>query len=342
MVEAKHILVTGGAGYIGSHTVVELINSGFTPVVVDDFRNSRRQMIDGIEKITGRDVLVHEIDICDRKALKEVFLKYPFQGIIHFAAYKAVGESVEQPLMYYRNNLIGFMNCLELAIEHKVGNFVFSSSCTVYGEPDEVKCVSELSPQKPPSSPYGNTKKIGEEIINDTIQSGAPIKALNLRYFNPIGAHPSGEIGELPLGRPNNLLPIVTQTGIGKIDHLVVNGGDYNTVDGTCVRDYIHVSDVAEAHVRGLKWLMNQNEPHSESLNIGTGKGTSVLEIIHTFEEVSGRSLNWKMGSRRKGDVVEIYADVSKANRLLDWKTKRTVREAVKDAWNWEKKLHNE
>lgn len=342
MANAKYILVTGGAGYIGSHTVVELINSGFKPVVVDDFRNSRKRMIAGIEKITGQQVLIHEIDICDRKALKAVFRQYPFQGIIHFAAYKAVGESVEEPLMYYRNNLVSLMNCLELAIEFKVNNFVFSSSCTVYGEPDEVKCVSESSSQKPPSSPYGNTKKIGEEIIRDTIKSGAPLKGLNLRYFNPIGAHPSGEIGELPLGRPNNLLPIVTQTGIGKIEQLVVNGGDYNTIDGTCVRDYIHVSDVAEAHVRGLNWLMDQSTPHIESLNIGTGKGTSVLEIIHTFEEVSGCSLNWKMGSRRKGDVVEIYADVSKANRLLDWKTKRSVRDAVKDAWNWEKKIRNE
>ena len=342
MSKLKNILVTGGAGYIGSHTVVELIENGYTPVVLDDFRNSDPRIITGIETITNSKVIVRKVDVCDRAKLAEVFREFNFLGIIHFAAYKAVGESVDKPLDYYRNNLLGLINCLELALEYKTENFVFSSSCTVYGEPEGEKVVSESSKTQNPKTPYGNTKAIGERIIEDVIASGANIKILNLRYFNPVGAHESILIGELPLGRPNNLLPILTQSAIGKLGTFVVNGNDYNTIDGTCVRDYIHVSDVADAHVKGMEWLENQKEPLSDVINIGTGKGSSVLEIIHTFEEVSGMKLNWKFGERRQGDVEEIYADVKKSRSVLNWKSQKTIKDAVIGAWKWELKLKNE
>lgn len=336
------ILVTGGAGYIGSHTVVELLQNDFEPVIVDDYRNSDKKVLDRIEQITGIKPLNYAIDICDFEKLEEVFKNEKFDGIIHFAAYKAVGESVGYPLKYYRNNLLGLLNVLELAEKYNVLNFVFSSSCTVYGEPElSVKKVTEETKTKSANSPYGATKQMGERIIEDFAKSGAELKMLNLRYFNPVGAHFSGLIGELPIGKPNNLLPFVTQTGAGIHSHLTIFGNDYNTIDGTCVRDYIHVSDVAEAHVKGLQWLLNQNDALVEIVNIGTGKGNSVLEIVNVFEKISGEKLNWKFGPRRSGDVEEIFADASKAERLMGWKANRTIEDAVRDAWNWEQKLRN-
>jgi UDP-glucose 4-epimerase len=342
MNDSKYILVTGGAGYIGSHTVVELYENGFTPVIVDDFRNSHYSVIEGLEKITKTDIIYRKIDVCNFNAFENIFIEFSFVGIIHFAAYKAVGESVLEPIKYYRNNLDGLLNCLELAQIYKVHNIVFSSSCTVYGEPKGVNVVTENTSVQPANSPYGNTKQIGEEIINDVINSGAELKILKLRYFNPIGAHDTGLIGELPIGKPNNLLPYVTQTAIGTLQKLIVFGNDYATHDGTCVRDYVHVCDVANAHVKGLEWLMKQNPNMTDTVNIGTGKGTSVLEIIHIFEKISERQLNWEFGNRREGDVPEIYADVTKAEQLLDWKAKRNVKDAIFDAWTWELKRNND
>ncbi|MCO4814390.1 MAG: UDP-glucose 4-epimerase GalE [Flavobacteriales bacterium] len=342
MNNSKNILVTGGAGYIGSHTVVDLIQNGFNPIIVDDFRNAQKSSVAGIEEIIGRSIEVREIDVCDRVALKKVFEEFSFSGIIHFAAYKAVGESVDSPLSYYRNNIVGLINVLELSIEFNVSNFVFSSSCTVYGEPTDSKVVTENTPIQPANSPYGNTKRIGEEIIEDVIASGVNMKILCLRYFNPVGAHASSLIGELPIGKPNNLLPVVTQCAIGKIPSITVNGNDYDTIDGTCVRDYIHVLDLANAHVKGVEWLAQQENPIVENVNIGTGKGTSVLEVIETFEEISGLKLNWKFGERRAGDVVEIFADVTKSFNLLNWKSNLSARDAIIDSWNWELKLKND
>ena len=336
MNDAKYILVTGGAGYIGSHTVVELYKSGYTPIIVDDFRNSNVSIIEGLEQITNENIVYREIDICDYEEFENVFIEFSFVGAIHFAAYKAVGESVQFPLKYYKNNLLGLINCLELAEKYHVHNIVFSSSCTVYGEPKGVKTVTENSAVQPANSPYGNTKQIGEEIIDDLIKSGSELKILKLRYFNPIGAHSTSLIGELPNGKPNNLLPFVTQTAIGKLKELTVFGNDYNTADGTCIRDYIHVCDLADAHVKSLSWLEKQEDNYTDAINIGTGKGTSVLEIIHTFEEVSDIKLNWKFGERRDGDVEEIYANVDKSAKLLNWQPTKTFKEAIIDAWNWE------
>ncbi|MDX2362532.1 MAG: UDP-glucose 4-epimerase GalE [Crocinitomicaceae bacterium] len=341
MSQTKHILVTGGAGYIGSHTVIELINAGYSPVIADNFRNSHKSAISGISEIAQQEIILRELDVCDLDSFDKVFNEFSFVGIIHFAALKAVGESVERPLDYYRNNVLGLLNCIELAEKHKVRNIVFSSSCTVYGEPKGEKIVNEKTEMGVANAPYGYTKQIGEQMINDVIQSGADLRILNLRYFNPVGAHPSSKIGELPIGKPSNLLPFVTQTGVGIHDALKVFGNDYNTADGTCIRDYVHVMDVASAHVKGIEWLEKQSNSFVEILNIGTGKGTSVLEIIHTFEEVSGKKLNWEFAERREGDIEEIYADVSKAKKLLNWSNERTVKDAVQDAWNWELKLKN-
>ena len=342
MNDVKYILVTGGAGYIGSHTVVKLYNNGYCPVIVDDFRNSHVSVIEGLEKITGEKIIYRKIDVCDYTSFEKVFIEFSFVGIIHFAAYKAVGESVQSPLKYYKNNLTALINCIELAEQYHVENIVFSSSCTVYGEPKGVKIVTEQSEIQKASSPYGNTKQIGEEIIDDLIKSGSSLKILKLRYFNPVGAHETGLIGELPIGKPNNLLPFVTQTGIGKLEGLTVFGNDYSTPDGTCVRDFIHVCDLADAHVKSIDWLEKQEESLTEAVNIGTGKGTSVLEIIHTFEKVSELTLNWKFGSRREGDVQEIIADADKSSKLLNWKPTKTVKDAIFDAWNWELKLNND
>ncbi len=342
MKQNMHILVTGGAGYIGSHTVVELINNGKTPVIVDDFRNSDPRIIKGVEEIVQQKVIFKKVDVCDLNAMRKVFEEYSFDGIIHFAAYKAVGESVQEPLMYYNNNLNSLLVCLMLAKEFEVKNFLFSSSCTVYGEPESSPVVTEESPVLEANSPYGATKQMCERILADTTKSGTNIKVLNLRYFNPIGAHHSGFIGELPIGRPNNLLPYLTQTGAGILEELTVFGSDYNTDDGTCVRDYIHVSDLADAHVKGVDWLMKQEGVFNEVVNIGTGHGASVLEIIHTFEKVANLKLNWKFGERRAGDVEKIYADASKAKSLLNWTANRTMEDAIRDAWNWEQKWRNE
>lgn len=340
MNSGKEILVTGGAGYIGSHTVVALIEQGFNPVIIDDLSNSNIDSIKGINKITGKEVQFYQMNICDENALRTVFSKHKFEGIIHFAAHKAVGESVEHPLKYYKNNLIGLLNCLQVANEYNVEKFIFSSSCTVYGLIEGDNVVTEGTKIGEPLSPYGATKAMGEMIIKDTVSSSS-IRVVNLRYFNPVGAHPSGDIGELPIGRPNNLLPFVTQTAVGKYDVLTVNGNDYNTPDGTCIRDYVHVMDVAEAHVKALNWLEEHKSVKLEVINIGTGTGTSVLEIIHIFEAQSNTKLNWKVGPRRAGDIPVIYADVLKAKNLLDWKAKRSVEDAVRDAWNWEQHLNN-
>jgi UDP-glucose 4-epimerase len=335
----RYILVTGGAGYIGSHTVVELNNAGYTPVIADDMRNAHPMILEGIKEITGKNSIHHSIDITDKKALDQLFSSYNFIGIIHFAANKAVGESVADPLLYYRNNIGGLVNVLECAKKHTIKQFVFSSSCTVYGDPGDQKEVSENTPLVKANSPYGNTKLVGEQILNDLFVSDPAFKIMSLRYFNPVGAHSSGRIGEFPLGKPNNLLPYVTQTASGKQEQLTVFGNDYPTADGTCIRDYIHVCDLANAHVQALSWLSDQHDGCNEQVNIGTGKGTSVLELIRAFEKTSQQKLNWKFGPRRPGDVTEIYANADKSKKILNWEAKYTVEDAVRDAWNWELKL---
>ena len=335
----KHILVTGGAGYIGSHTVVALQKQGFIPVIADDFRNANPVVMEGLRHILGHDSILHRIDICDKPAMESLFEKYAFTGVIHFAAYKAVGESVQKPLAYYQNNLVGLLNMLALIEAFEVRNFVFSSSCTVYGEPQGAKEVSEATPKQLPESPYGYTKWMGEQIIADFHRSAPQLKLMNLRYFNPVGAHPSARIGEFPIGKPNNLLPFVTQTAIGKQAHLTVFGNDYPTQDGSCIRDYIHVMDLAEAHVAALTYLMNQNKGLLEAVNIGTGEGTSVLEIVEAFERITGQNLPHVIGPRRAGDVIEIYANASKGQELLGWKARLSIDDAIKDAWAWENYL---
>jgi UDP-glucose 4-epimerase len=337
----KNILVTGGAGYIGSHTVVELFNHGFNPIIVDDFRNSNRIILEGIRKISGKNPKLYEIDLCDLENLRMIFKENKIDGIIHFTAYKAVGESVAFPLKYYSNNLVSLTNVLNCMLEFNINNLVFSSSCTVYGEPIGIKEVSENSEKAKPSSPYGNTKLISENIIEDTFKANPHLKSIRLRYFNPIGAHPSAEIGEFPIGKPNNLLPFVTQTAIGKLEKLTVFGNDYPTIDGTCIRDYIHVVDLANAHVKAMQFLDNQTQGVDEFINIGTGKGTSVLEIIQKFEKISNQKLNWEFGPRRQGDVIEIFANVKKSFEVLNWKSNLTVEDAITDAWKWENHLKN-
>lgn len=332
----KNILVTGGAGYIGSHTVVELINSSYNPIIVDDFRNSDPLILAGIEKITNQKPLIYKIDICNKDALTTIFKENKIDGIIHFAAYKAVGESVAFPLKYYSNNLVSLTNVLECMLAFSVDKMVFSSSCTVYGEPIGLKEVSEDSAKAKPSSPYGNSKLISENIIEDTFAANHHMKTICLRYFNPVGAHPSGNIGELPQGKPNNLLPFVTQTAMGKHKNLTVFGKDYPTEDGTCIRDYIHVVDLAKAHVKAINFLENKDQGLNEAVNIGTGKGTSVLEVIQKFEKISNQKLNWQFGERRSGDVIEIFANAKKSFEKLNWKAELTVDDAIKDAWNWE------
>jgi len=334
------ILVTGGTGYIGSHTVVELINEGFEVVIVDNLSNSNIDVLNGIENITGVRPAFENIDCVDYVSLDKMFEKYrDIEAIIHFAASKAVGESVEKPLLYYRNNLVSLINLLQLMPIHKVYNFVFSSSCTVYGQPD-ILPVTETAPIKPALSPYGNTKQIGEEIIRDVIYAKPDFKSIILRYFNPIGAHPTAEIGELPNGVPNNLLPFVTQTAVGIRKQLQVFGDDYNTPDGSCVRDYINVVDLAKAHVVAVKRLLsNAGKSSVETFNLGTGKGLSVLEIIETFEKVTGVPVPHKIVGRREGDIEKVWADPAYANNELGWKANETVEETLRSAWAWELKL---
>lgn len=334
------ILVTGGAGFIGSHTVVELIERGHTPIIVDDYRNSKSFIVEQIEKITHRKVKTYEIDCCNKAKLKEVFKLEKPDGIIHFAAYKAVGESVEKPLMYYNNNINSLINILELMSEHKVNNIVFSSSCTVYGTADSIP-VTEETPRKPAESPYGNTKQIGEDILTDYQKSNLDKNVTLLRYFNPIGAHPSGLIGELPLGTPNNLVPYITQTAAGIREELTVFGNDYPTKDGTCIRDYIHVVDLANAHIHALE-KQKQQTNKLEVYNVGVGIGTTVLEVVTTFEKVTDQNLNYKIGPRRSGDVIEIYSDNKKIVTELSWKPKFTLEDALEHAWNWQNKINND
>jgi len=334
------ILVTGGAGYIGSHTVVELQKVGFEVVIVDNLSNSNIDVLNGIEKITGIRPAFENIDCVDYVSMDRMFEKYKdIEAIIHFAASKAVGESVEKPLLYYRNNLVSLINLLQLMPIHKVKNFVFSSSCTVYGQPD-VLPVTESAPIKAALSPYGNTKQIGEEIIRDTIHANPCYQSIILRYFNPIGAHASAEIGELPLGVPNNLLPFVTQTAIGIRKQLSVFGSDYNTPDGSCVRDYIHVVDLAKAHVIAVQRMLNEKtKSRVETFNLGTGRGLSVLEIIETFERVNGVKIPYKIVDRREGDIEKVWADPAYANNELGWTATETVEETLRSAWAWEQNL---
>lgn len=332
------ILVTGGAGYIGSHTCVELIEAGYDPIIIDNFSNSERFVIDRINEITGKSVTLIEGDCGDEQLLSDTIKKYHTTGIIHFAAYKAVGESSKLPLKYYRNNLGTTAAVLGTVEKTSCKSLVFSSSCTVYGQPDKLP-VTENSPIKPAESPYGRTKQICEDMINDFASSGQEIKALALRYFNPIGAHSSALIGELPLGIPNNLIPFVTQTAAGIREKLTVFGNDYNTVDGTCIRDYIHVVDLAKAHVSAIKFLLESQNPVYDKINIGTGEGKSVLEVVKAFERVNSITLNYQIGSRRPGDVEKVYANASYANKKLGWQAEKSLEDSLKDAWNWQKTL---
>lgn len=334
----KKILVTGGTGYIGSHTAVELIEEGFDPIIIDNLYNSEADVVERIQKITGVKPHLEVMDLCDWEELDRFIQKHPdISAVIHFAAYKAVGESVNKPLDYYRNNLLSLVNLLEVMKRYVIPYLVFSSSCTVYGQPEKLP-VTEDAPLQPATSPYGNTKQIGEAIIRDTTISDSNIKAISLRYFNPIGAHPSALIGELPRGVPENLVPYLTQTAYGVRDELKVFGNDYNTPDGSCIRDYLHVVDLAKAHVVAIKRLIEgRNRTNYEVFNLGTGKGVSVLEAISSFERVSGIKLKYKIVGRRAGDIEKIWADPSFANKELGWKTLSSLDEAMKTAWEWEK-----
>lgn len=330
------ILVTGGTGFIGSHTTVELQQAGYNVVIVDDLSNSKIEVLDGIEKITGIRPAFEQVDLRDKAAAEAVFQKYPdIKGIIHFAASKAVGESVQKPLLYYRNNIVSLINLLELMPKYQVKGIIFSSSCTVYGQPKpENLPVTEEAPHQKATSPYGNTKEINEQIIADYIHSGAAIKSIVLRYFNPIGAHPSAEIGELPNGVPNNLIPYVTQTAMGIRKELTIFGNDYDTPDGTCIRDYIYVVDLAKAHVAAMARVLDKETEPIEYFNIGTGNGNSTLEIVETFEKATGVKLNWKYGPRREGDIEKIWGDCTKANKVLGWKAEAKLEDVLASAWN--------
>ncbi len=335
------ILVTGGTGYIGSHTAVELIENGYQVVIVDNLSNSKIEVLDGIEQISGIRPKFEKFDLCDKSKVFSLFKKYSIHAIIHFAAYKAVGESVEKPLEYYNNNIASLINLLMAMREYNTSSFVFSSSCTVYGQPDELP-VNENAPIKKAMSPYGNTKQISEEILQDTIYANPQMKAISLRYFNPIGAHKTSLIGELPLGVPQNLVPFVTQTAFGLREKLRVFGNDYNTPDGTAIRDYIYVCDLAKAHVIAVKRMLNnENKQNFEVFNLGTGNGNSVLEIIKTFEKVTDKKVNYEIVGRREGDIDKVWADTSYANKELGWQSDTPLDETLKSAWEWEKKIRN-
>ncbi|MDP5062840.1 MAG: UDP-glucose 4-epimerase GalE [Maribacter sp.] len=336
------VLVTGGLGFIGSHTVVELQNKGFEVIIIDDCSNSDENVLEGIKAITGKKPLYEKIDLKEKHKVEDFFQCYQdVVGVIHFAASKAVGESVEKPLLYYENNIGTLVYILKELCKKNKASFIFSSSCTVYGQADKMP-ITEDAPIKVAESPYGNTKQMGEEIIADTCKVTPSLNAIALRYFNPMGAHPSGEIGELPIGVPQNLVPFITQTGIGLRDQLSVFGDDYPTPDGTCIRDYIYVVDLAKAHVIALERLLSgKNESNYEVFNVGTGTGSSVLEAIHSFEKVSGRKLNYKIVDRRPGDITTAYADTTKANKVLGWKAEYTLEEAMNYAWIWEQKIRD-
>lgn len=332
------VLVTGGAGYIGAHTAVELLNSGYEPVLIDNFSKSDKTLLMGMEKITGSKPNFHEGDCLDEKFLKKIFKDHgPFSCVLHFAAYKSVGESVQQPLMYYDNNIGSMVSLLKVMKENKVKDLIFSSSCTVYGQPDHIP-VNESAPFKRAESPYGATKQMSERILEDAYLTG--FRVISLRYFNPIGAHPSALMGELPIGTPNNLVPYITQTAAGKREKLTVFGNDYNTPDGSNVRDFIHVVDLAIAHVKAMEYLSELPPENSyQAFNVGTGIGVSVLQLVNEFEKATGVKLNYTIGARRPGDVEKVYADPSKVNKLLKWKSKYTIADALLHAWEWEKKL---
>lgn len=339
----RKILITGGAGFIGSHAAVTLHESGYSPIIVDNFHNSEPRMLQGIEMICQKQIPFYEGDCADGDFLNGVFVKEQnIAGVIHFAAYKAVNESNQFPIKYYQNNLGSLLTLLDIMIKNNVSNLVFSSSCTVYGSPEAIP-VTEGAPIRETPSTYGKTKQVCEGIIEDVISRGLGIKSVLLRYFNPIGAHPSGLIGELPIGVPNNLVPFITQTACGLREKLTVFGGDYHTVDGTCVRDFIHVIDLAKAHTKALQYLEQNPGCHIEKFNVGTGKAQSVLQIIQTFERVSKQRLNYAIEARRGGDVEAIYADASRANQLLGWQSELTAEDALRDAWHWQQQLqkHN-
>ena len=335
------ILVTGGTGFIGSHTTVELQQAGYDVVIVDNLSNSNAEVVDGIEQITGIRPAFEKVDCCDKQALEAVFAKYKdIKGIIHFAASKAVGESVEKPLLYYRNNIVSLLNLLELMPVYGVKGFIFSSSCTVYGQPTKEHLpVTEDAPIQEACSPYGNTKQINEEIIRDDIHSGAPIKSVILRYFNPIGAHPSALIGELPNGVPNNLIPFVTQTAMGIRKELKIFGNDCDTPDGTCIRDYIYVVDLAKAHVKAMQRVLDMDTEPIEYFNVGTGRGVSTYEVVDKFEKATGVKVNWSYAPRREGDIEKVWANPDKANTVLGWKAETSLEDTLRSAWNWQLKL---
>lgn len=335
----KKILVTGGCGYIGSHTVVDLIENGYEVISIDDNSRSTTYLIDGIEKITGKKLKNYKVDLKNFDETRAVFQENEdISGVIHFAAYKAVGESVEKPLEYYENNIYSLVNVLKCIKEFDIKYFVFSSSCTVYGNPDSIP-VTEQSPEKKPESPYGATKQMGEQIVRD-FSNQSKCNVILLRYFNPVGAHPSGLIGELPLGKPQNLVPAITQTAIGKIPQLMVYGDDYPTRDGSCVRDYIHVSDIAHAHTLALQFLIDKkNVAACEIFNLGSGNGVTVLEAIHAFEKVSGQKLNYTIGPRRPGDVIAIYANNNLAVNALNWHIQYDLNDMMQTAWTWERNI---
>ena len=339
---AKRVLVTGGTGYIGSHTTVELLEAGYEVVIVDNLSNSERSVLKGIEKITGKQVPFHKVDCQNLSALRRIFMRYGFDAVIHFAASKAVGESVQEPLMYYQNNLVSLMNILQLMRVTGVKNLVFSSSCTVYGQAEKLP-VSEQTPRREATSPYGNTKHICEDIIRDSVAAYPDMNAIALRYFNPIGAHPSAEIGELPRGVPNNLIPFVTQTAAGIRPVLSVFGDDYSTPDGSCIRDYINVTDLAKAHVVAVNRMIGEKmKKPFEIFNIGTGRGVSTLEVVRTFEKVNNLKLNYKIVGRRAGDIEAVWADPTYANEELGWKAEKTLEETLRSAWAWQKHLEKQ
>lgn len=332
------ILVTGGLGFIGSHTVVELVNAGYEPIIVDDLSNSNPKILEQLTRIIGFTPAFHKLDLCDEAAVNNFAASEPdITGIIHFAAFKAVGESVKFPLKYYRNNFYSLINVLN-AFAGRKAHFVFSSSCTVYGQPD-ILPVTEGAPVKPAESPYGNTKQIAEEMLRDMIAAGSDYKVTALRYFNPVGAHESALIGELPIGVPQNLVPFITQSAIGKRGAITVFGDDYDTPDGSCIRDYIHVVDLAKAHVAALKLMANDSFEGYDMFNLGTGVGTTVLEVIHAFEQSTGVKLDYKIGARREGDVEKVWGDVTKSTNVLKWKTELDINVMMSSAWEWEKYL---
>lgn len=340
MKKETKILVTGGAGYIGSHTIIELISEGYTVISADNYSNSTETTYERIKKITGVDIKYYNVDLCDPVLTKKIFAENPsIKGIIHFAALKSVPESVEQPLLYYRNNINSLLNILECMKEFNTRDLIFSSSCSVYGNSDKLP-VNENTPIGVIESPYGYTKIVGERIIQDFLKINSKVKAISLRYFNPVGAHTTGLIGELPANRPNNLVPIITQTAIGRIKEMSVYGDDYKTRDGTCVRDYVHVCDIADAHVKALKFLNEEIQDTNYSLfNLGTGNGTTVLEAIKAFEKISKQKLNYRIASRRPGDVAAIFSDSSKAQKMLKWKPKHSIESMMETAWMWEQNL---